>query len=285
MDNNALKVFESAEFGSVRTVMKDGQPWFAVGDVCEYFGVTNRNRVMQNIDAEDKGGTQMNTPSGVQTLSIVNESGLYALLFALQPQKARGVTEEYIAERNKKLKAFKRWVTHEVLPSIRATGAYMTDDAIAKFLADPDATIKLMVAYRDTAKALTAETQAHGETKMLLAERDATIKENEPKVLFADAVADSDGCISIGELAKIIAQNGVDIGRNRLFKLLRDDGYLMCGMTEDFNTPTQKSIRHGWMRVKESTYYQGNNRCIQKTPRITGKGQLYFVNKYAKKVG
>ena len=267
--DNMMKVFNNSEFGEVR-IMQDGdRVLFAATDVARALGYAHpTNAINTHCKGALKRGTL--TSGGTQDISYIPEGDVYRLIVRSKLPSAE---------------KFERWVFDEVLPSIRATGAYMTDDAIAKFLADPDATIKLMVAYRDTAKALTAETQAHGETKMLLAERDATIKENEPKVLFADAVADSDGCISIGELAKIIAQNGVDIGRNRLFKLLRDDGYLMCGMTEDFNTPTQKSIRHGWMRVKESTYYQGNNRCIQKTPRITGKGQLYFVNKYAKKVG
>lgn len=276
--DNMMKVFNNSEFGEVRVHREGDKVLFSGTDVARALGYSNPHDAIRRHckGVVKREGVSLTTNQhGTETqqtsvMSFLCEGDVYRLIAHSKLPSAE---------------KFERWVFDEVLPSIRATGVYMTDDAIAKFLADPDATIKLMVAYRDTAKALTAETQAHGETKMLLAERDATIKENEPKVLFADAVADSDGCISIGELAKIIAQNGVDIGRNRLFKLLRDDGYLMCGMTEDFNTPTQKSIRHGWMRVKESTYYQGNNRCIQKTPRITGKGQLYFVNKYAKKVG
>ena len=97
MENKQLQVFKNPEFGEIRVVKKDGEPWFVVADVCSYFGITNRNRVMQNVDAEDKGGTQMNTPGGLQNMAIVNESGLYAVLFALQPTKARGISNEYIA--------------------------------------------------------------------------------------------------------------------------------------------------------------------------------------------
>ena len=122
--SDSLRVFNNPEFGSVRTVTVDGEPWFVVADVCAYFGVTNRNRVMQMVDDDEKGGTQIDTPGGTQTIAIVNESGLYALLFALQPTKARGVSEEYIEERQKKLRSFKRWVTHDVLPAIRKTGTY-----------------------------------------------------------------------------------------------------------------------------------------------------------------
>lgn len=268
--DNIMKVFNSSEFGDVRVITKEREPWFVASDVCRVLEVGNPSMTLMRLDDDEKGINSIDTLGGKQELLMVSEAGLYKLMTTSRKPQA---------------KAFTRWVTHEVLPSIRQTGAYMTDDAMEKFLADPNNMIKALTAYKEAKDALVAETQAHTETKMLLAERDATIKENEPKVLLADAITDSDGCISIGELAKILAQNGANIGRNRLYKLMRDDGYLMSGMTEEFNSPTQKSVKHGWMRVKESTYFQGNFRHIKKTPRITGKGQLYFVNKYAKKVG
>ena len=131
-----------------------------VADVCRYFGVSNRNRIMQNVDAEDKGGTQMDTPGGVQTVSIVNESGLYSVLFALQPTKARGVSKEHIEERQKKLHGFKRWITHEVIPSIRKHGVYATEATIDKIIDDPDFGIHLLQqlkAERAQKKALEAQ--------------------------------------------------------------------------------------------------------------------------------
>lgn len=146
---NTIKIYENEEFGAIRVVEKDGEPWFVVSDVCTYFGVTNRNRVMQSIAEEDKGGTQMDTPGGKQVISIVNESGLYSLLFALQPQKARGVNQQEIDARCDKLKKFKRWVTSEVLPSIRKHGAYMTPETLRAALLNPDTVIQLCQALKD----------------------------------------------------------------------------------------------------------------------------------------
>ena len=114
-----LQIFKNDTFGQVRAIEQNGNPWFVAKDVCDVFGATNRNRIMQDLDADEKGYTQMNTPGGIQEVAIVNESGLYQLLFSLQPAKARGVSDEYIQERVNKLKAFKRWVTHDVIPSIR----------------------------------------------------------------------------------------------------------------------------------------------------------------------
>ena len=143
MENKQLQVFKNPEFGEIRVVEKDGEPWFVVADVCSYFGITNRNRVMQNVDAEDKGGTQMNTPGGLQNMAIVNESGLYAVLFALQPTKARGISNEYIAQREKQLRKFKHWITHEVIPSIRKYGAYMTPEKLEEAICNPDTIIEI----------------------------------------------------------------------------------------------------------------------------------------------
>ena len=122
--NSNIQIFENNDFGQIRVVERDGEPWFVAADVCTYFGVTNRNRVMRVVDVEDKGSTQIGTRGGVQTVTIVNEPGLYSILFALQPAKARGVSEDYIAERQKKIRDFKRWITHDVLSSIRKTGIY-----------------------------------------------------------------------------------------------------------------------------------------------------------------
>ena len=131
MDN--LQVF-SYEGKEVRTLQIGGEPWWVAKDVCDVFGETNRNRAMQTLDEDEKGYTQMNTPGGNQQLAVVNEAGLYALLFAMQPTKARGVSEAYIADREQKLRNFKRWVTHEVLPSIRKHGAYLTADKLEEIV-------------------------------------------------------------------------------------------------------------------------------------------------------
>ena len=157
---NELQVFKNESFGEVRTVMRDGEPWFVAADVCEFFGVTNRNRVLQNLDGDEKGGTQIDTPGGTQTMTIINEAGLYSLLFYLQPTKARGISDEQIAERCELLRKYKRWITHEVIPTIRKHGAYATDEFIERSVQDPDYALAILTALkeeRNKTKALEAE--------------------------------------------------------------------------------------------------------------------------------
>lgn len=256
---NELQVFENNQFGQVRAIMKDGEPWFVAADVCNVFGETNRNRAMQSLDDDEKGYTQIDTPGGEQKMSIINESGLYALLFAMQPQKARGVTDEHIEKRQNMLRAFKRWVTHDVIPSIRKTGAYMTPETIEKVLMNPDTIISLATQLKEL------------QTK---------VEQDKPKVLFADAVAASQTSILIGDLAKLIRQNGVEVGQNRLFQWLRDNGYL-CSTGERYNLPTQKSMELKLFEVKETTISNPDGSIrITRTTKVTGKGQAYFVNKF-----
>lgn len=261
---NDLQIF-IYQSNQVRTVQQDGEPWFVLKDVCDYFGVTNRNRAMQSIDEDEKGGTQMDTPGGKQNLTTINESGLYHLLFAIQPQKARGVSDEYIERRTKQIHDFQRWVTHEVLPSIRKHGMYATPDTVEKMLADPDTTIKLL-----------QEIKSEREKRM---ELQAKSEADAPKVLFADAVSTSHTSILVGEMAKLIKQNGVDIGQNRLFEFLRSNGYLISRSGSDYNMPTQRSMERGWFKIKERTISEPNGSVsIKKTTMVTGKGQQYFVN-------
>lgn len=166
---------------------------------------------------------------------------------------------------------FQSIVADEIIPSIRKHGMYLTGEAVERMLKDPDATLKLLEAYRDERNArIAAET---------------TLEANKPKMLLANAIVDGDGCISVGELAKILKQNGVNTGQNRLFAQLRADGYLMSERRNDCNLPTQYSMDNGWMRIKKSVYYQNGQEYVAPVIRITGKGQLYFVNKYAKKAG
>lgn len=142
--NDMMQIFTN-KAKDVRVLAVKGEPWFVVSDVCKYFGVTNRNRVMQALDDDEKGGTQMMTPGGMQNVAIVSEAGLYSLLFALQPTKARGVSDEYIEARCAELKAFKRWITHDVIPAIRKHGLYTVDD----LLADPDLAIAALTQLKE----------------------------------------------------------------------------------------------------------------------------------------
>lgn len=266
---NELTIFNHEQFGSIRTTIQNGEPWFVVADVCDHFGVTNRNRVMQQLDDDEKGGTQMTTPGGEQYMSTVNESGLYNLLFALQPTKAkaRGVSDECINQRCAELKAFKRWITHDVIPTIRKTGGYVSNDDlfIKTYLPNADEQTKMLFkSTLETVKSLNSK-----------------IEQDKPKVLFADAVSSAKTSILVGELAKLIKQNGVDCGQNKLFTWLRENGYLIKRHGTDYNMPTQRAMEMGLFEIKEtSVVHADGHTSISKTPKITGRGQTYFVNKF-----
>ncbi len=188
---NELKIFENPEFGKVRTVAIDGEPWFALKDVCQAFGETNYRRVASRLDEDEKGVSQIDTPGGKQSMTIVNESGLYAALFAMQPEKARGVSQAHIEHRQAKLKAFKHWVTSEVLPSIRKTGSYMTPQAQA---VAPEVTHVLTE--------LTKTQLATAETMRRLSERIATLERFKPKEVKVIQRAEPE--LSLSGLASLV---------------------------------------------------------------------------------
>lgn len=193
---NNLKVFDF-EGSSVRTVFKEGNPWWVAKDICDVFGETNRYRAMQSLDEDEKGYTQMTTPGGVQQVAIVNEPGLYSLLFAMQPSKARGVSDEYISERVLKLKKFKRWVTHEVLPSIRRHGLYAVDE----LLADPDLLIKAL-------QELKAERLKNQKLIATVNIQDQQIAEMKPKASYYDVVLNCKDAVAITTIAKDYGKSG-----------------------------------------------------------------------------
>ena len=245
---NELKIFENPEFGKVRVVNINGEAWLVGKDVAEVLGYAEpRSVISKKVDAEDKGVAKMETPSGIQEMTIINESGLYSLVLSSKLPTA---------------KKFRRWVTSEVLPSIRKHGAYMTEQTVEKALTSPDFLIQL-------ATNLKKEQEARMKAE-------ATLAEQKPKVLFADTVSGSKTSILVGQLARLVKQKGLDIGQNRLFKWLRDKGYLM----KNKNEPTQRSMDLKVMEVKERTVNNpdGSTR-ITRTPMITGKGQIYFVDR------
>lgn len=244
---NDLKIFENKEFGEIRTVVKDGEPWFVGKDVAEILGHSNPQRALRDyIDDDDKGVTKIVTPGGTQTMAIINESGLYSLILSSKLPNA---------------KKFKKWVTSEVLPSIRKNGGYIAGQ---ETMSDDE---------------LMARALQVAQNKIL--ERDKQIETMKPKAIFADAVAASHTSILIGDLAKLISQNGVNIGQKRLFKWLRDNGYLIKREGSDRNMPTQRSMEMKLFEVKESTISNPDGSVrITRTPKVTGKGQQYFVNKF-----
>lgn len=249
-----IKVFEHAIFGTVRMLNIDGEPWFVGKDVASTLGYSNPQKAIRDhVDETDWTVNEMFTVNGTKGI-LINESGLYSLIILSKLPTA---------------KAFKRWVTAEILPSIRKHGAYMTEQTVEKALTDPDFLIRLATELKqEQEKRKSLETQ---------------IQENKPKVLFADSVTTSNTCILVGELAKSLKGNGVNIGQNRLFEWLRENGYLVNRKGTDYNTPTQKSMDLGLFKIKETTVICSNGHIqISKTPKITGKGQIYFTNKFLK---
>lgn len=251
----ALKVFESEEFGSVRTMAINGNVWFVGNDIAEILGYSNpRDAISKHVDDEDKGVAKCDTLGGSQNLAIINESGLYSLVLSSKLPTA---------------KKFKHWVTSEILPSIRQNGAYIAgqesmDEAelLAKALIAAQNVIKRR---EESIERLTAETERM-----------------RPKEIFADAVSTSQTSILIGDLAKLICQNGVQIGQKRLFEWLRKQGYLMAHGASR-NMPCQRYVEQGLFEVKESNIQNPDGSVrITKTTKVTGKGQIYFVNKFIK---
>lgn len=231
----------------VRTTMVDGEPYFVGKDVATILGYSNqRDALAKHVDEEDKGVAKCDTLGGKQNLTVINESGLYSLiLFSKLPQA----------------KEFKHWVTSEVLPSIRKHGMYAVDS----LLDDPDfaiATFQRLKEEREQRKAL--------EVKM---------KEQKPLVNFANAVSTSEDSILIGDFAKLMSQNGVKIGQNRLFEWLRQKGFLISRKGDSWNMPKQEYLDKGLFEVKESTVKaSGGLVKLYRTTKITGKGQVYFSN-------
>lgn len=251
--NNKIQRFEF-KGAALRTLTdENGEPWFVAKDACDVLELSNVGQALVRLDDDEKSSITLNdgTP-GNPNRAIVSESGLYALVLASRKPEAH---------------EFKRWVTHEVLPQIRKTGGYIpTTDA------DDDMTI--------LAKAVMIGQRTMEEQKRRIAEQQTRIVELEPKARFADAVAASDGTCLIGELAKMLRQNGLDIGQNRLFEILRQDGYL--GKTgSNRNVPTQKAMDLGLFRIKETAITHSDGHVtINRTAKVTGKGQTYFISRY-----
>lgn len=264
MKQELIKAFQNDKFGNVRVVLvgSNQEPYFVGKDVAQALGYADtKSAIADHVDTEDKQIIQRGQFTTLEIpnrgLTVINESGLYSLILGSKLQTA---------------KEFKHWVTSEVLPSIRKHGAYMTDDTIEKALNEPDFLIRLATKLK--------------EEKELRAKAEAQIEADKPKVIFADAVSVSKTSILIGELAKILKQNGVDTGEKRLFTYLRDNGYLIKRKGTDYNSPTQKSMELGLFEVKETTVTHSDGHItVNKTTKVTGKGQQYFINKFLHKKG
>lgn len=247
MDSN-LQLF-AFEGNEVRTLKIDDEPYFLGKDVASILGYSNtRDALNKHVDSEDKNtvaihdGITRGNPNQV----VINESGLYSLILSSKMPNA---------------KRFKRWVTSEVLPTIRKHGAYMTDEKAFDIVHNKNGLADLLQQAADQLK-----------------QKDIQIEKMKPKAMLADAITASETSILVGEMAKILKKNGVNTGQNRFFKWLRENGYLIKRKGTDYNMPTQKSMNLKLFEIKERTIVDGNSTRIVKTPKITGNGQQYFTN-------
>nr|DAT46888.1 MAG TPA: KilAC domain protein [Caudoviricetes sp.] len=247
-----LQIFNNEEFGEIRTVTKDNEPMFCLADVCKALEIANVGNVRQRLSAKGIRIMDTHTKGGTQKMTFINEANLYKTIFQSRKDSAERFTD---------------WVTSEVLPSIRKNGGYiagqetMTDDELL-------------------AKALMVANNKIAERDRIIEHQKAKIEYDRPKTIFADAVATSNTSILVGDLAKIICQNGVQIGQKRLFAWLRDNGYLMKNGSS-YNMPIQRYVQQGLFEVKERSIQNPDGSVrITITPKVTGKGQLYFANKF-----
>lgn len=252
MNDVTIFNFDGADF---RVIIRDGEPWFVAKDVCDVLGLSNAREAVKALEDDELASEILTSGGQHREMNIITESGLYTLIMRSNKPEAR---------------RFRKWVTSEVLPSIRKHGAYATPQTIENIISDPGNAIRLLQALK--------EEQERSAALRKQAEIDA------PKALFADAVSASDTCILVGELAKILRQNGVKIGQNRLFEQMRNDGWLMKS-GESRNMPTQKAMEMALFEIKERTIQNPDGSVrITKTTKITGKGQIYLTNYYINKL-
>ena len=248
MNNSELKIFNYKN-NEVRTTIKDGEIWWVLKDVCQILGITNHKDIILKLELDEKGVEKIDSLGGTQKTTIINEAGLYKTIFRSNKPEA---------------KKFMHWVTHEVLPSIRKHGAYITSAKMEELMADPDTWVKLIRTL-----------QQERREKELLQNK---IEKDKPKVIFCDAVSASDSDILVSEMAKILRGNGIDIGEHRLFERLRNEGFLIRRKGTDKNIPTQRSMNLGLFRIIETAITHSDGHVtVAKTSKITGKGQVYFI--------
>ena len=252
---NELQIFNNEEFGSVRTITKDNEPMFCLADVCKALELEQVSRVKSRLKEDGVTNSKVIDRLGrEQEATFINESNLYKVIFQSRKPSAERFTD---------------WVTDEVIPSIRKNGGYIAGQ---ETLSDEELMAKALLVANNKIK----------ERDAIIERQQAKIEADKPKTIFADAVSTSHTSILVGDLAKLICQNGVQIGQKRLFEWLRQNNFLIKSGSSR-NMPTQKSIDHGLFEIKESTVQNPDGSVrITRTPKVTGKGQIYFVNKLIK---
>ena len=256
---NDIQIFNNSEFGAIRTVQINGDVYFIGKDVAEILGYSRPDHaITKHVDDDDKLMYQIGTSGQNRQMFVINESGLYSLILSSKLPKA---------------KEFKHWVTSEILPTIRKHGAYMTEQTLEKALTSPDFLIQLATQLKEEKKkSAQLETTVNKQNELL--------ERAKPKICFANCVQTAETSILVGELAKLLKQNGIDIGQKRLFEWLRNNGYLIKSGS-DKNMPAQYSMERGWFEIKETVIsHSDGHTSINKTPKVTGRGQIYFINKF-----
>lgn len=243
---NELKTFQNPKFGTIRTTTINGEPWFVAADVCKALEIQNNRDAISRLDADEKGVASTDTLGGKQELTIVNEPGLYALV---------------LGSRKPEAKAFKRWITHEVIPTIRKHGAYMTPEKVEEILLNPDTIIKLATELK--------------EERERTAALNAKIKADKPYTEFGAAIAANSDAILVRDFAKLLHNDGIKMGEKRLYKWLRENGFLMQTAP---TKPYQKYVDMGWFRVDERSISTVQGQMIVSTTKITGKGQMALLS-------
>nr|DAF50066.1 MAG TPA: repressor domain protein [Siphoviridae sp. ctzyE57] len=243
---NELKTFQNPKFGTIRTTTINGEPWFVAADVCKALDLNNNRMAIERLDVDEKGVSSIDTPGGKQELTIVNEPGLYALV---------------LGSRKPEAKAFKRWITHDVIPTIRKHGAYMTPEKVEEILLNPDTIIKLATELK--------------EERERTAALNAKIKADKPYTEFGAAIAANSDAILVRDFAKLLHNDGIKMGEKRLYKWLRENGFLMQTAP---TKPYQKYVDMGWFRVDERSISTVQGQMIVSTTKITGKGQMGLLS-------
>ena len=267
--NEIIKVFESEEFGSVRTITHNGDVWFSAVDVCRILDISNPSQALTRLDVDEKFTTIISNEgaiTGESSMSFVSESGLYSLVLGSRKPNAR---------------EFKRWITHDIIPTIRKTGGYIANEDlfINTYLPNVDENVKAL--FKLNLQAINQLNQTIDIQRTTIKTQQKKIEEDKPKVEFADHVADTSDCIDIGTLSKIAKKENIPIGRNRLFEWLRKKDFLMS-KGKHKNEPYQRYIDTGWFIVREYIYNTAYGEQIGTKTYVTGKGQMCIIERLRK---
>lgn len=265
MNDTIIRAFESARFGTIRALSLDGEPWFVATDVAKALGYGDATHMTRRLDEDEKGLRSVETPGGIQQLSVISEAGLYNAVLGSKVPGARD---------------FKRWVTHEVLPAIRRHGAYATPDTLDRMIVDPEFGIRLLTALKEEqARSARLERESAAKTERIatLCEDNARLR---PLAEYADTTLDAVGCITITDAARQLKQQDPSIGQRRLFGLLRADG-MLCKNT---NQATAQAIERGYLRNVQKFYTdsEGAQRMREPYAVVTPKGLAWMVSRYCR---